>query len=91
MIQFTLFSFVSKVDSKGRVSIPIKLRAKLKIIEGCRVKILAKKGRLILIPEKWPEWCKGSTGVCGTPGAGSNPASGPKEVILWYRKDLSKK
>ena len=47
---FTLFSAVSKVDSKGRISIPIGLRAKLRLTEGTRVDIILKKDRLILLP-----------------------------------------
>ena len=79
-------SAVSKVDSKGRISIPIGFRVKLKLIEGSRVKIVLKKDRLILVPD-------GQSSVkvsidsksakdCGSSRAGSSPASDPEKLLL---------
>ena len=48
--QFTLVRAISKVDSKGRISIPIGFRWKLKLIEGSAVKIILKKNILIVSP-----------------------------------------
>ena len=50
MIYFTLLTAISKVDSKGRISIPIRLRAKLNLVEGRFVKITFQDNSLILIP-----------------------------------------
>lgn len=51
MIHFISSSFISRIDSKGRISIPIRLRAKLKLVEGSKVRIIENKNRLIIIPE----------------------------------------
>lgn len=50
MVYFTPVSVISKVDSKGRVSIPIGFRYKLKLVEGSSIYFQLKKNRLILIP-----------------------------------------
>jgi len=46
-----LFTAISKVDSKGRISIPVRLRAKLGLVEGISVKISCRKNSLVLVPE----------------------------------------
>lgn len=43
-----LISAISKIDSKGRISIPIKFRAKLGWIEGNEVRIVLNKNKLIV-------------------------------------------
>lgn len=43
-------SAVSRVDSKGRVSIPVGLRYKLRLIEGSAVSFEVRGNKLILIP-----------------------------------------
>jgi len=80
-------SAFSKVDSKGRVLIPIKIRAKLKILEGSRVRFLLLKDKLILLPENQDNFygqssVRVSTEACGASRAGSSPASDPKKVNL---------
>ncbi len=82
--QFTRekFSAISKIDSKGRVSIPICLRVKLKLLEGSRVKFLLLKDRLLIIPENGQSSVKASTEVCETSRPGSIPDSGPKKEVI---------
>jgi len=46
-----LFTAISKVDKKGRISIPIRLRAKLNLVEGRFVKITFRNNSLILVPD----------------------------------------
>lgn len=78
-------SAISKVDSKGRISVPIGLRAKVKLVEGSRVKILKRRKSLLIVPcsdedllEYGQSSVKASTGVCETPRPrsilGSDPA-----------------
>ena len=62
---------IAKVDSKGRISIPIALRAKLNLLEGTRVKIVLNKGKLIIIPkniEQRYERKKKTIGILGGMG-----------------------
>ncbi len=40
MVQFTSSTVISSVDSKGRISIPIGIRAKLKLLEGSKVRLV---------------------------------------------------
>ena len=87
MIQFTLFSAISKIDSKGRVSIPVKLRWKLRLTEGSCVKILKRKNSLVLVPfseEDTLEYGQGSvkvsTRVCETLRPGSILGSGLRKL-----------
>ena len=41
-------SAISKIDSKGRVSIPVGLRYKLRLVEGSAVSLKVKNGELVL-------------------------------------------
>lgn len=77
MIYFTLFSAISKVDSKGRISIPIGLRLKLNLLEGSIVKIALNDKKLIIIPNG-QSGVRVSTKVCGTLRPGSSLGSGLK-------------
>ena len=79
--QFTRekFSATSKVDSKGRVSIPIGLRARLELLEGSRVKFLLLKDKLLILPENGQGSVKASTEVCETSRLGSILNSGPEK------------
>ncbi|MCD6403217.1 MAG: MraZ N-terminal domain containing protein [Candidatus Aenigmarchaeota archaeon] len=52
MLNSTSLEFIVKVDSKGRISIPIRIRVKLKMLEGSLVKIVEKEGYLLLFPLK---------------------------------------
>ena len=76
-----MVSAISKVDSKGRVSVPIGLRAKLGLVEGSNVRIFLDKDRLIVIPYSYAKngqsSVKVSTRVCGTLRSGSSPDSDP--------------
>ena len=53
----TLSSLISKIDSKGRITIPIRLRAKLRLVEGSNVEISLKKNKLVVSS------CNGQRGV----------------------------
>lgn len=74
------FIAISKVDSKGRITIPIGLRARLRLVEGSEVKIMLNTNRLTIVPFGY-----GQSGVrvstdkgakaCGASDAGSSPAS----------------
>jgi len=46
-----LFNAISRVDKKGRISIPVGLRLKLRLLEGSNVKIVLNKKRLIVTPD----------------------------------------
>ena len=70
------FSAISKIDSKGRVSIPIGLRARLRLLEGSSVKFLLKDNRLILILDNGHGSVTVSKEVCEASGSGSTPDSG---------------
>jgi len=59
-------SSISRVDSKGRVSIPIGLRYKLKLIEGSEVGFQIKGRAIILIPVDGRSGARVSTEVCRT-------------------------
>ena len=72
-------SAVSRVDSKGRVSIPVGLRYKLRLIEGSTVSFEIKGNKLILIPVNGQSGVEFSTEVCGASSSGSNPGSDPKK------------
>ncbi|MHA1675640.1 MAG: AbrB/MazE/SpoVT family DNA-binding domain-containing protein [Candidatus Njordarchaeales archaeon] len=63
------------MDSKGRISIPISLRAKLGWLEGSRVKISICEDELVL-SSSGQNGVKVSIGVCGTSDSGSIPDSG---------------
>ena len=78
VIYFTLFTAISKVDKKGRISIPIRLRAKIGLVEGRFVKITFKNNSLILIPENGRSGVTVSTRVCGTRRPGAILGSGLK-------------
>ena len=43
-------SAVSRVDSKGRISIPVGLRYRLRLIEGSEVRFRIKGNKLVLVP-----------------------------------------
>lgn len=70
-------SAVSRIDSKGRVSIPVGLRYKLKLIEGSGVSFQTKGDRLVLVPVNGQSDVR-SIEVCGTSCPGSNPGPDPK-------------
>lgn len=72
-------SAVSRVDSKGRVSIPVGLRYKLRLIEGSAVSFEVKGSRLILTPVNGQSGVKVVTEVCGASSSGSTPDSDPKK------------
>ena len=72
-------SAVSRVDSKGRVSIPVGLRYKLRLIEGSAVSFEIKGNKLVLIPVNGQGGVKTGTEVCGDSSSGSNPDSDPKK------------
>ena len=77
-------SAVSRVDSKGRVSIPIGLRYKLKLFEGSEVSFQVKGNKLVLFPVNGRSGVKASTEVCGASSSGSTPDSDPKKkVVKW--------
>ena len=81
MSSFTKFSAISEIDSKGRIYIPRKVRAKLNLIEGSRVGLEVKNGKLLIYPLSIGRDGVGvSTGVCGTPGPGSNPGPGQRFI-----------
>ena len=66
---------ISKIDKKGRISIPISLRAKLGWLEGSKVSINLNGDRLILLQDG-QNGVKVSIGTCGVSGPGSIPGSG---------------
>jgi len=49
---------ISKVDSKGRITIPIGLRAKLKLLEGSEVRMILNKNKLIVTPNSNKKVCE---------------------------------
>ena len=67
---FTLCSAVSKVDSKGRISIPIGFRWKLRLVEGRKVKIVLNKDRLAIIPNS--DFARVTNGQSGVSAARSS-------------------
>lgn len=82
MVHF--ISSISRVDSKGRVSIPIGLRYKLRLVEGSKVGFQVKDKTIVLIPVDGQIGVKVGTDsvsakACGASGAGSTPASDPKK------------
>ena len=84
-----MFTAISKVDKKGRISIPISLRAKIGLVEGRFVKITFRNNALILIPENGRSGVTVSTRVCETrrPGAtlGSDPRGEKKG--MYFKKN----
>ena len=72
-------SAVSRVDSKGRVSIPAGLRYKLRLIEGSAVSFEVKSKKIVLIPVNGQGGVEFSTEVCGASSSGSIPDSDPKK------------
>ena len=78
-------SAISRVDSKGIVSIPIGLRYKLRLVEGSEVCFKIRGKTLVLVPDNngW-SGVKASTEVCGTSSSGSTPDSDPKRK-RWRR------
>lgn len=68
---------ISKIDSKGRISIPIDLRARLNLIEGSTVKIILKDRKLVLIPYGQSS-VRVRTKACGALRPGSSLGSGLK-------------
>ena len=71
-------SYISRVDSKGRVSIPIGLRYKLRLIEGSEVGFRIKGKTIVLIPVDGWSGIKVSTEVCEASSSGSTPDSDPR-------------
>ncbi len=71
--------YISRVDSKGRVSIPVGLRYKLKLIEGSTVSFEVRSDKLALIPVNGQSGVESSTEVCGAFSSGSIPDSDPKK------------
>ena len=71
---------ISRIDSKGRVSIPIGLRYKLRLAEGSEVGFRVKGKTIVLIPVSGSSGVKASTEVCGASSSGSTPDSDPKRV-----------
>lgn len=71
------------LDSKGRISIPIGLRAKLGLLEGSKVRIVLNKGRLIITPiqsgTNVQSSVKVSTEDCESSSSSSSPDSGLKK------------
>jgi len=47
---------MARVDSKGRVTIPKKVRDSLEIEEGSRVEIQTENGHIVVKPERDPEY-----------------------------------
>lgn len=76
MVHF--ISAIFRVDSKGRVSIPIGLRYKLRLLEGSEVGFQVKDNKIVLIPVDGRSGVKVSTEVCGASSSGSTPDSDPK-------------
>ena len=72
-------SAVSRVDSKGRVSIPVGLRYKLRLIEGSPVSFEIKGKKLFLIPVNGQSGVEFGTEICGVSSSGSIPDSDPKK------------
>ncbi len=68
---------ISRIDSKGRVSIPVGLRYKLKLIEGSVVSFEIKGKNLVLTPVNGQSGVEFSTEVCGASSSGSIPDSDP--------------
>lgn len=73
-----------KLILKGRITIPIRLRAKLRLLEGSKVKLLFENGKLILIPDNGHSSVKASTKVCEirkpTQTSGSDQKRGDKNT-----------
>ena len=69
---------ISRIDSKGRVSIPIGLRYKLRLSEGSEVGFRVKGKSIVLIPVDGSSGVKVSTDDCGSSSSGSSPDSDPK-------------
>ncbi len=72
-------SLISRVDSKGRVSIPVGLRYKLRLIEGSEVGFRIKGKNIVLIPVNGWSDVKVSIDDCGSSSSGSIPDSDPKK------------
>jgi len=81
-----LCRFTSKIDSKGRISIPLQLRAKLRLLEGSNVSIFIKNKQIVLTPVKNDQSNVtasidfDSAKVCGTSRPSSNLGSCLKKV-----------
>jgi AbrB family looped-hinge helix DNA binding protein len=43
--------YISRVDSKGRITIPIGLRARLRLLEGSSVRIIRKGRAIVVLPQ----------------------------------------
>ena len=71
---------ISRVDSKGRVSIPIGLRYKLRLLEGSEVSFQVEGKTIVLIPVDGWSSVKASTEVCGASSSGSTSDSNPKKM-----------
>lgn len=71
-------SAISRIDSKGRVSIPVGLRYKLKLLEGNTVSFELRANKLVLIPVDGQSGVR-SMEVCGASSSGSNLDSDPKK------------
>ena len=60
------------------MSIPVRLRAKLGLLEGSKVSVSVNGNSLVLSPNGQGS-VTASIGVCGTPGPSSNLGSGPSK------------
>ena len=74
-------SFISKIDSKGRISIPISLRSKLKLLEGSEVVLSVSGSSISVVPLDGQDGVADCIGACGASGSGSSPGSGPLKKI----------
>ena len=74
-------SAISRVDSKGRVSIPVGLRYKLRLLEGSEVCFKVKGKTIVLIPVDGRSGVKVSIDDCGSSSSGSTPDSDPKRKV----------
>lgn len=75
MSVFTNFSSSTKLDSKGRITIPMRIRAKLNLLEGSKLKLLVEENKILLVPIGQGS-VKVSTGACEAPSLSSIPGSG---------------
>ena len=74
-------SAISRVDSKGRVSIPIGLRYKLRLVEGSEVCFQVRGNKLVVIPVNGRSDVKASIDDCESFSSGSTPDSDPKKEV----------
>ena len=77
---------ISKIDSKGRVSIPMPVRARLKLLEGSEVRLSVRDGCIYILPLDGRNSTMASAGDCGSPCPGSSPGSGPLKSLRGGKK-----